>query len=181
MEAVPEKVGQLDEKLKTEINKIREEAAKAAEGLRKYKTFGEDSENPYEMNYQDFDKIGIYEIIYGTVNTMPKDVEKDLWVFNLYGDNSRYSAMISTSPNSPDLYFGKFVDGVWQGWKSTSSLYDNWIIKSTPEENLVFTRQSTERKDCAIYIDKDSSVTINKMKALNIPTSDDGTGNIWLS
>lgn len=197
------------------------------------KTLGTE-EKPYNMQWQDFDKIGIYHIACSAEEIAchaGKEIatSHEIYAFNTSGhDGARSFSLIGTSPDLISVYIGRFDNGVWSGWKeiveqgqslqtqnvvvSQETIGDGVVVKKNGsklasvalgdpsdkswniynlEDKLYISANNESRtENYAIRIDNDSMHTTKKTVAesgmevkqsLTIPTSDDGTGNIWIS
>lgn len=138
LKELPNKV----QEIYTTVNKVRDEAA---QGLKKYKTLGPDAKTPYVMNYQDFNKMGIYQIAYGNSAALPAGVTGDLWVFNVYGGDPKYITLIAASPRGDRIFFGKFWNGVWQGWETYLSTHGGLISPTGSNEALRISKNQQNR------------------------------------
>lgn len=205
-----------------------------ATNLNVRKTLGTEEE-PYVMQWSDFDKIGVYHIAFSSeeVTSQIGDTiatSHDIYAFNTsgYGGLKSFS-LIGTSPDLTDIFIGRFDDGTWSGWQeileqgqamrtqniqvsqeaagdgitvkkndadlASISLGDPanslWNVYSLEKQFYISNNILSRTEDYAVRIDGDSTIHTAKKtvaeqgmevkQSLTIPTSDDGTGNIWIS
>lgn len=189
------------------------DASILASSLSVRKTLGTE-EVPYVMDYHDFDKIGVYEIVNGTAAALPKDVTGVFYIFNMCGELPETATLLGTSPKDGILYTGQFLSGSWLGWKSVANsgnslrvnrdlqdgnraqvlvgcdpdkedgIAGGWAMVRDGDGNLIFSNAANSKDSCAMYCDASQQVHVEKplvVKSFNIPTQDNGEGNIWIS
>lgn len=197
------------------------------------KTLGTE-EVPYNMQWQDFDKIGIYHIAYAAEEVMSRFgstilSSHDVYAFNTSGyEGSKSFSLIGTSPDLTGIFIGCFNNGVWSGWKevlengqtmrtqniqvsqeavgdgvaieknsdklASLALGDpadkSWNVYNLEDQFYISNNNASRTEDYALRIDDNSMHAAKKTvaedgmevkRSLTIPTSDDGTGNIWIS
>lgn len=99
--------------------------AKTSDAMGIQKVLGDTSDKPYAaMVYTDFTEMGVYKIFYASGDALPPGCNGDIWVFNMYHGDPKYSSMIAVSPRVNQMYTGHFTNGKWNGWKKIANMDD---------------------------------------------------------
>lgn len=124
---------------------------KDAHALRLNQTPKGTAEEPYVLDYNDFETgapSGI-RVSYMDVSTSPNIQCNmgstdwgDWYIYNMYGGNAKFGTLLAFGPRDHDhVFIGHFWDGVWSGWKfiSTNAEYTDSTIFGEVETTGIVT------------------------------------------
>lgn len=120
----------------------------------------------YEMSVSDFDgglaggawRVGSFK---ANTASAPSDNVGDFTLIRLYDGADQFASFICSSPRTEKLFFGRFWNGAWQGWRDIFTTTYNLVFAGTTANTVKLNRNTD-----SLYLVGGTSIDNNSFLAL---------------